>query len=136
MSDISIRSRTLYNEDQRWIGSGGIAALADADAITLDRSVFVAATHYPNNFIPSGMCLGKITATGLYAQYDDAAVDGREVAVGFLATSVVVDPNAAATADIVAALYWHGEVVEAFLPTNHGLNAAGKVDLAAKFRFV
>jgi len=36
----------------------------------------------------------------------------------------------------VAALYWHGEVVESFLPTGHGLTTAGKTDLAPHFRFV
>jgi hypothetical protein len=32
----------------------------------------------------SGSVLGKITATGKYAMYDNTAVDGREVAAGLL----------------------------------------------------
>lgn len=37
--------------------------------ITLDLSLFNPATHYPNGFIPSGMCLGK-DASGLYGPYN------------------------------------------------------------------
>lgn len=136
MSDISVRSKAYGNEDQRWIGPGGISALEDNATITVDRSAFDLVTAFPNGYLPSGIVLGKITASGLYGPYDDAAVDGRAVAAGFLAVTVEADPASAATADIVAALYWHGEVVEAFLPTGHGLDAAGRADLAAKFRFV
>jgi hypothetical protein len=64
------------------------------------------------------------------------ASDGSEIAVGFLAVPVAYDRNSASTADLPAPLYWHGEVVESFLPAHHGLDAAAKADLAAKFRFV
>lgn len=135
MADISVRpGRTLVNEDQRWIAPGGIHAMADADSITLARGGFDLVTQFPNGIIPSGVALGKITASGKYKKYDDAAVDGSQVCVGFLMTSIVYDRNS--TADMVGALYWKGEVVESFLPTNNGLDAAGKTDLAAKFRFV
>lgn len=127
---------TFLNEDQRWIAPGGLNALKDADSIVLDRSGFDLVTAFPNGFIPSGVCLGQITATGLYVPYLDAAADGTNVAKGFLAVSVVMYPNQAATADELAALYWKGEVDESYLPTGHGLDAAGKVDLAAKFRFI
>ena len=137
MADISVRaSRTLVNEDQRWIAPGGITALRDNDTITLDRSAFDLVTAFPNGFIPSGVVLGRITATGLYGPYADAGAGGLDTAVGFLAVSVVADRNSAATADILAALYWHGEVLEAFLPTNHGLTAAARTDMAAKFRLI
>jgi hypothetical protein len=136
MVDISIRTRTLINEDQRWIGAGGITALRDNDTITLDRSAFDFDTVFTNGVIPSGVTLGLISATGLYGPYADAGAGGLDTAVGFLAVTVVVDPDSAATADILAALYWHGEVVESFLPTNHGLTAPAKADLAAKFRFI
>jgi hypothetical protein len=137
MSDISVRTgKTYLNEDQRWIGPGGISALRDNRTITLDRSAFDLVTNFPNGFIPSGVTLGRITATGLYGPYNNALATGQEVAVGFLAVTVEADPNSAATADIIAALFWHGEVVESLLPANHGLDAAGKTDLAAKFAFV
>lgn len=149
MTDISIRTGTTYTtENQTWIGPGGITALRDLRSITLDRATFAGATAlataFPNGFIPSGVTLARVTATGLYVRYDptydvDAATagvqsDGRNVALGFLAVSVVLPVNS--TANISAALYWHGEVIEANLPTGHGLTAAGRTDLAAKFAFI
>lgn len=134
---INVRpGKTFLNEDQRWIGAGGITALRDMDTITLDRSAFDLVTAFPNGFIPSGVTLAKITATGLYGPYNDGGSGGLAVAVGFLAVSVPIDALGAAADDEPAALYWHGEVVESYLPTGHGLDAAGKVDLAAKFRFI
>lgn len=131
--DISIRNKgTWLNENQSWIGK--TEALKDADSITLARSLFDLVGAFPNGFIPSGIVLGRVTATGLYGPYSDAAVDGRGVAVGFLVASIPYDRDS--TANLVAALMWHGEVVEANLPTGHGLDAAAKADLAAKFRFV
>lgn len=65
-----------------------------------------------------------------------AGSGGLEVAQGFLVASIAIDPLAAATSDIIAALYWHGEVDESFLPASNGLDAAAKADLAAKFRFI
>jgi Bacteriophage lambda head decoration protein D len=138
MSDISVRAGSTYiNEDQRWIGPATIGELrTSTDTITLDRSAFDLVTAFPNGIIPSGVVLGKITATGLYAPYADAGAGGLDTAVGFLVTSIVYDRNSAATSDIVAALLWKGEVIEAFLPTNHGLTAAARVDFAAKFRLL
>ena len=142
MSDLGIRQvDSFINEDQRWIAPGGLSAFPDNDSITLDMKTaggFVRAT-FPNHVIPSGVCLGKITATGLYGPYDDAANDGRQTAVGFLAVTVKWDVNLPVSGNsalLPVALYWHGEIIEAFLPTNHGLDAAGKVDLAAKFRII
>jgi hypothetical protein len=130
MSDISIRTAATYlNEDQRWIGPGGISSMKDARSITLDRSGFDLVTAFPNGFIPSGVVLGKLTATGLYAPYVDGVGTGLQTAVGLLMVTVKMDPLSAATADVPAALYWKGEVVESMLPTGHGLDAAGKVDL-------
>lgn len=138
MSTIGVRTTHTYlaGEDQRWIGPGGVRAMQDNDSITLDRSAFDLVTAFPNGFLPSGLVLGKITATGLYGPYTDAGAGGLDTAVGFLAVAVAAPTDAAATQDIAAALYWHGEVVEAFLPTGHGLTAAAKTDLAAKFRFI
>lgn len=133
--DISVRaSRSYVNEDLSWIGK--TEALKDADSITLDKSLFDLADYGDDNVIPSGVCIAKVTAGGKYGPYDDALANGQEVAAGFLVSSIPVDPNSAAGADLPGALMWHGEVDESELPTGHGLDAAGKVDLAAKFRFV
>jgi len=39
---------------------------------------------YPTGLLRSGLVMGKITVGGKYKQYDDAAVDGSQVAVGVL----------------------------------------------------
>ena len=61
------KSESFTQEDQRWLGS---AHGTDATrSITLDTSAFVSGTHYPNGYFPSGLPLGRITATGLYGPY-------------------------------------------------------------------
>ena len=137
MSTIGVRTAKSYlaGEDQRWVGD--LTTWGSNESITLDRSAFNLAT-FPNGFLPSGIVLAKVTATGLYVPYADAGeagAPGTGVAQGFLAVAVAVPTDAAATQDIAAALYWQGRVIESMLPTGHGLDAAGKTDLAAKFRF-
>lgn len=232
-------TRTLKNEDQSWIGPGGLAAFQDNQSIVLDRSAFDLVTNFPNGYIPSGVVLGKITANNLYGPYgaspsevqtinlgsatagtititfDGATTgniafnataatvqtalealpnvgpgdivvtggplpgtvtltfggqylgknvpevtvtptgltggtvtvatttqgggtvsDGRETAVGFLAVSVRMHRDNASTDDEPGALYWHGQVDTSELPTNNGLDAAARGDLAAKFSFI
>lgn len=231
--DISLRNRMdLRNEDQRWIGNGG-KPLAPPRSIVLDRSAFDLVTAFPNGFIPSGVALAKLTATGLYVPYAGSpsevqtltrtstggtvtfSFDGSPVsatvpatAAGLTATAVqtaleglstvnpgdvtvtgaaggpltvtfggrylgqnvpalVVDNTSAtggtvtvataaagggtgsggseamaghlfvsaaydrdSTGDIAAALFWMGEVITNYLPTGHGLDAAGQADVA------
>lgn len=123
--DLSQRTTDfLPSEDQTWLGSAH--GTTEADSITLDPALFDLVTNFPDGFIPSGVVVGKVTATGLYGPYATAATDGREVAAGHLFTTVEMD---ATSARVTAALYWHGEVVEANLPTNHGLDAGAKADL-------
>lgn len=239
MSDISFRTRkTFGQEDQRWLGNGG-RPIGTPRSILLDRSAFdlTDGGDFPNGFIPSGIVLGKVTATGLYVPYagrtseaqtltfdatggtytlsfdgatapaaatylnaagDTAAItahleslpnvqpgdvtvtrgtpagnvtiftvtfagqwlgqnvpqltstesltggsgtlthgtttaggggasNGSEIARGHLFASVAYDR--ASTGDIAAALFWSGEVVEEFLPTGHGLDAAAREHL-------
>lgn len=140
MATIGIRTTRSYlnPEDQRWIGPGGIKQFQYCDSITLRRASFSTVT-FPDGFLPSGLVLAKVTATGLYVPYSDAGetgAPGTGVAQGFLAVSVAMPTDALSTQNIAAALYWTGEVVEAFLPTGNGLDAAGRTDLAAKFRFI
>ncbi len=129
--DISVRQEGPWiAEDRSWLASRD--GFGVPRSLTLDTSKFVAGTHYPNGYVPSGMALGKITATGLYGPYDNAASDGREVAELFLAHSVEMrsgGPNVGASG------HWRGAIKVSRLPANHGLDTAGKADLAAKFRF-
>lgn len=125
--DISLRSESFAVEDRSWLASAhGTEATR---SITLDVSTFTPADHFPDGFIPSGITLGRITATGKYGPYDDAAVDGRAVNAGHLFNSTKV---AEGGADVGAPLLEHGAVVEALLPDNHGLDAAGKADVAGR----
>jgi hypothetical protein len=130
-----------FADDRSWLGytSGG---MNDARSITLDVSKFTV-DHYPNGYIPSGCVLGIVTATSLYGPYDDTALDGRQTAVGFLFTAAKIkDIRGNAVTKVSAALMWKGLVITAKLPdflstanAKGELDAAGKVDLAAKFRF-
>lgn len=113
---------TSYGADSKeWLGSAH--GTTTAEAITLDPALMLAV--FEDGDIPSGVVLGKVTATGRYGPYDDAAVDGRAVARGHLFDGVKV----AAGHNIGAALLWHGQVIEAKLPADHGLDANGKGDL-------
>lgn len=82
-----VETTATYMADSRpWLyGPHGTEPGANPN-ITLDISAFTPATHYPNGFIPSGTVLGKITATGLYGPYDDAAVDGTQTLAGCCST--------------------------------------------------
>ena len=75
-----------------------------------------------------GTVMGIVTATGLWAPYDDSAGDGTEVAKGILADTYDIQ---ATQADLrhQAVVYIHGSFVEANLT---GLDANGKTDLAGR----
>jgi hypothetical protein len=128
--DLSIRSETFGADDQTWLGSAH--GTSSARSITLDTSAFTAGTHYPDGFFKSGLPLGKITATGKYAPYSNAASDGTETLVGFLLSPIKAP--AATTTDVVGALLIHGIIVEAKLPV--AVDSAGKADVAGRITFV
>lgn len=125
--DISVRTVGFGVEDRSWLGS---AHGTDATrTITLDVSTFDEATYFPDGYIPSGIVLGRITASGMFGPYDDAASDGREVAAGFLFNSVNVTEGGA---NVGAPLLEHGMVIEAKLPANSGLDVAAAVEMAGR----
>jgi hypothetical protein len=74
--------------------------------------------------LAAGTVVGKITASGKYVAYSNAAADGSEVAAGVLYRAV---PDAAADQGAVI-IARSAEVVGAELT---GLDAAGTADLAA-----
>lgn len=124
MTFIGVETTDYQVEDRSWDLSPHGSEPGTTPSITLDVSAFTEATHYPNGYLPSGLPLGKITATGLYGPYDNAAVDGREVAAGLLFASVKVP---ASGADVGGALKVHGFVDADKLPVT--LDAAGQADL-------
>lgn len=116
---------TFGQDDKSWLRRR--EGTDDAMSVTLDLSLFTDTTHYPDGFIPSGVTLGKVTASGLYGPYESGETDGREDFRGHLLSSVQVR-STNTTGKAVGALFWRGTVQESRLPTNHGLDAAAKED--------
>lgn len=128
--DLTIRSDTYTQDDQTWLGSAH--GTNSARSITLDTSMFTSGTHYPNGYFISGIPLGKITATGKYGPYSNAASDGTETLVGFLMCAV--DAPSVNTVDPQGALLDHGKVITAKLPI--AVDANGVADVAGRIQFV
>lgn len=126
--DLSLREESFTIEDHSWLGS---AHGTDAtDSLTLDGALLGAI--FADGLVRSGTVLGIVTATGRYTRYNDAGVAGENVARYHLYTSVQLRETidtAGAFKNVGAAGLWHGQVVEAKLPTGHGLDANGKADL-------
>ena len=98
--------------------------------MTLDISKFVAGTHYPNGYIPSGTVIGLVTATGLYGPYDPDGNDGRETASGILFGSL---PVRTGSTKVGGAQVVHGFVAETKLPfASAAVGTEGRLDAAAK----
>lgn len=74
--------------------------------------------------LPVGQVLGKITASGKYAAYNNGAVDGTEVAAAILYAAAA---DSAADQKVTVVVR-DAEVDESLLT---GLDATGKTDLAA-----
>ncbi|MFC8008666.1 hypothetical protein [Streptomyces cinereoruber] len=72
--------------DRPWLAS--LVGTNDTNTITLDLSKFTAGVHYeagtpwqPRNTLKSGIALGKITASGLYAPYSGVSSEVQSVTV-------------------------------------------------------
>lgn len=125
--DIALTSESFAGEDRSWLKSR--KGIGTARPITLDFSLFVSGTHYPNGYLPSGLVLARLTATGRYGYYSDAgtAGAGTDVAHGFLLTSVTVPTSG--TGRSAAAMLFEGIVDTTELPSGHGLTTAARADL-------
>lgn len=119
MSDYQVlTTATTVTDDRTWLAS--LDGVHEAQTITVDTSKLTSGTHYtagtlnqPRNIIKSGIPLGKITASGLYAPYNSAASDGTQMLAGFLVAETAFTPGSAKTA---GALLWRGEVYASRLP--------------------
>jgi len=115
-------------DDPSWLGSEH--GLDSTESVTLLVSLFTAGTHYPNGYLPSGLPLGKVTASGKYGPYDATATDGRQTLVGFL-----VAPRQVTTGiNAGGAILTHGKVREARLPI--AVDTNGKADVTGRIRFI
>lgn len=132
MTDITVYSTAYQSEKRSWyLGTADQPGFTVGG--TLDISAFTAATHYPNGYLLSGIILGRITATGLYKPYDDAAVDGSQVAVGILFSSVKVPNLSDLTKDCGGAiLVAFAPVLTAKLPIANGATGKGFIDAAGQ----
>lgn len=91
------------------------------------------ASKTPTTLLGEGLVVGKITASDKYAQYDDSAVDGTEVADLILAEDVdLVDPETNVATDSTGLCVYSGRVDNDAL---NGINAAGRTDLAGRIYF-
>jgi len=124
MTDISVASTGYQVENRSWLISAHGTDPGTTPSVVLDLSKFTAGTHFPNGYIPSGIALGKVTATGLYGPYDNTATDGRETAVGHLFSTLGVRTG---QTKVGGALVVHGFIRESKLPFT--IDAAGKTDL-------
>lgn len=125
--DLGIRTETFGGADHRWLGSRhGTDMCRPA---TIDLSTFTQNTHYPDGYLPAGVLLGQITATGEFGLYSNAAGDGRGVLVGHL-----LDPVSTAGGNPIGALYEHGRVNEDYLP--FPVDSNGKADVAGQIIYV
>lgn len=73
-------TESFGQEDQSWLGSAH--GTDSAHPITLDTSAFTSGTHYPNGYFPSGLPLGKITASGKYGPYGSKASEVQTLSLG------------------------------------------------------
>lgn len=93
--------------------------------ITIDKSARDTG-NTPQTTLRKGLVLGRITATGKYAQYDDSASDGTEVAACILADEVNLLDEDGNAQDAHATGVIHGVVDESKLI---GIDDNGKADL-------
>ena len=122
MTEISVSTVSYQAEKRPWLLSEHGTRPGENPGATLDAALFVPATHYPNGYIPSGIVLGKVTASGLFGPYDTAALDGRQTAAGLLFGSLRVS---SATAKVGGALVLTGFVKTTRLPFQSGTGALG-----------
>lgn len=132
--DLSVRTRTFGGSDPSWLASAH--GTLNNRTVTLDLSKFNFASTFTSKMIPSGVVLGKVTASGLYGPYNDGLSNGQEVARGILFSDVDVTRFIAdlGSTTLTGKTVWapmliSGIVVEANLPTGNGIDAAGKTDL-------
>jgi hypothetical protein len=121
LGDLTPTTSSYGTDDQTWLGSAH--GTDTADSITLDGDLMLEV--FEDGSVPSGVVLGMVDETGLYGPYDDGAEDGRDVARGHLFTARSVK----AATPTAGALFWHGQVIEANLPDDNGLDSGAKADL-------
>lgn len=127
MTSLNVNRFALQSENRSWLrGPHGTDPGANAN-ITLHIPAFTGL--YPNGFVPSGIVVGKITASGKFGPYDATATDGTETAAGLLFGSLSIEAGATV---VGGALVNHAYANAAKLPIQTGkgaLDAAARAEL-------
>lgn len=121
----------LGRDDPSWLGSA--RGTSQAQSVALVMASFVAATHYPNGYFPSGLPLGLYASganLGKYGPHTPGAADGTQNLAGFLLTATAAPRNSASTV-VNGPLLDAGRVIVSKLPIT--VNAASQ---ATNPRFV
>lgn len=126
MSDITVRRSKQNFENRSWLLGPHGTEPGTTPSIVLDVALFAKATHYPDGYVPSGIVLGKVTATDKYGPYQSDATDGRETAAVLLFSSLEVRDGATY---LIGAGLVHGFVNPDRLPITSG---SGALDAAAR----
>ena len=118
MTDISVSTLSYQSEKRSWLLSEHGADPGSTPGITVDASLFVAATHFPNGYLPSGTALSP--AGGPYI--------GTGACAGLLFGSLRL---ATATSKVGGAVLIHGFVKTTKLPFAAGNGSLGAGGAAA-----
>lgn len=137
MSDYQVlTTTTTVTDDRTWLAS--LDGVHEAQTIPIDTSKLTSGTHYtagtlkqPRNIIKSGLPLGKITTSGLYAPYNSSASDGTQILAGFLVAETAFTPGSPRTA---GALLWRGEVYASKLPVAFTASAVANTTAFIHYR--
>lgn len=101
------------SEDQSWLGSAH--GTNEAESVTLDGDAFL--TTWEDGIVPSGVVIASDGAGLFVPALDESAV------APFYHLFTTTDIGTTAGAKVSAAGLWHGQVIVAKLPDDHGLNA-------------
>lgn len=87
--DISTRpSTTLVQDDQTWLGNGG-EPIGKPRSIVLDRDLFNLYSPFDQGYIPSGVVLGRVAATGKYGPYNGLSNEVQTINLGVATAGTV-----------------------------------------------
>lgn len=139
MSIQPISRSATYTANRDWLAS--LHGTDQTETITLDLSKFTANTHYfastdtdqPYSRIASGIPVGKITASGLFAPWNPAAADGTQVLAGLVFAEALFAPG---VTKVPAALLWHGVVKTSKVPGGIDTTKVTWSPTGAQIRFV
>ncbi|MGW0825321.1 hypothetical protein [Streptomyces sp. NPDC002845] len=134
-----IASSRSYTADRAWLAS--LHGTDQTETITLDISTFTKDTHWvasadphrPYSRVLSGVPIGKISVSGLYGSYDEAAADARQELAGVTFAEALLAPTATR---VPAALLWHGVVKAWAVPGGIDPSTVTPSSTGAQIRFV